>query len=249
MIVEIRDFAVSKQRKKLIFPVIKNLIIIISLSWLFYDNILIFLLLIPIFLLLLYQDINKIKEQESCQRLMEFQDMLVIISQSIQVGSSIENAFVNAADDLVKIYHKDSVVMQSIYRIIYGLQMNVPIEKLVDDMAEQIPEEDVHVFASVFFGANKSGADLLEVIAFTADSLSEKISNKRETEQIISSKKTEQNIMNLVPVAILSYIKLCSNEFIAVLYHCPSGVAIMTFLLLIYLCAYLWSVKIMKIGV
>lgn len=180
---------------------------------------------------------------------MEFQDMLMIISQSIQVGNSIETAFINAAEDLGKIHGQNSVVMQSLYRIIYGIQMNVPIDKLVNDMSKRVEEEEFRLFASVFSGSVKSGSDILDVIAFTADNIFEKIKNKRESDQIINSKKNEQSIMSLVPLAILLYVKLCSSDFIASLYHSLFGVCIMTTFLLIYLAAYLWSLKLMKIEV
>ena len=228
-------------------PLLKNITICILLSLLFYDNLWFLPLRAPVFVLLSYEDIKRIKEKENTLRLTEFQDLLMVLSQSLQAGASVENAFTTAAEELRKIHGGKSVVMKSLYKIIYGLQMNIPIERLILNMAEAIDIEEVHLFASVFNGGIKSGIDTIEVISFTSDSLMETIKTSREAEQIISEKKTEQNIMSLVPMGILLYIKLCSGEFIEALYHNLSGVLIMTVFLSIYMVAYVWSSRIMKL--
>ena len=237
----------SELRKRLMVPLLKNLIICILLSWLFFDNFLFLPLLTPVFVLLNYEDIKKIKGNENALRLTEFQDLLMVLSQSLQAGASVENSFTAAVEELRKIHDGKSVVMKSLYKIIYGLQMNMPIEKLILNMAEAVDIEEVHLFASVFTGGLKSGVNTIEVISFTSHSLMEKIKAGREANQIISAKKTEQSIMNLVPMGILLYVKLCSGDFIEALYHNLSGVLIMTVFLSIYLIAYVWSAKIMKL--
>lgn len=225
------------------------MIVIVLLSWLFYDNFLFSLFLIPIFLVLFYQDIKRIKEKASEEKILEFQDFLMVLSQSLQAGSSVENSFKNALKELEKIYSAKSLIMESLYRVANGMEMNIPIEKLVLEMAERVNEEDVKTFAAVFSGAKRSGVNMVEVISFTIDSLLEKIKIKRETDTIVRSKKTEQSIMSVVPMAILLYIKLCSGDFIEALYHNFSGGLIMTVFLIVYLIAYLWSAKIMDIEV
>lgn len=230
-------------------PLLKNMIVTVLLSWLFYDNLLFVVLLSPVFVLLTYKDIQNIKALQSKEKLQEFQDMLMVLSQSLQVGSSVENSFINAAMEMEKIHGNQSEVMRCLYKIRNGLDMNVSIEKLVSDMAEAVDEEEVRLFSGVFSNAKRSGVNMIEVISFTTNSLLEKIRIKRETEMIVSSKKTEQNIMSVVPMGILFYIKLCSGEFIASLYHNLSGIFIMTALLAVYIIAYLWSGLIMKIEV
>ena len=246
---EIISFCCKKPKKQLLLPVIKNVIVIVLLSWLFYDNFLFSLFLIPVFFILFYQDIKGIKEKMSEEKMLEFQDLLMVLSQSLQAGTSVENSFKNALKELEKIYSAKSLIMESLYRVVNGMEMNIPIEKLVLEMAERVNEEDVKTFASVFSGAKRSGVNMVEVISFTIDSLLEKIKIKRETDTIVRAKKTEQSIMSVVPMAILLYIKLCSGDFIEALYHSFSGGLIMTVFLIVYLIAYLWSAKIMEIEV
>ena len=228
-------------------PLVKNSIICVLLSFLFYDSLWFLPLFIPVFLILSYVDLKRIKEKEVGLRLTEFQDLLMLLSQSLQAGASVENGFTMAAEELQKIHGGKSVVMKSLYKIIYGLQMNLPIEKLILNMAEAINIEEVRLFASVLSGGIKSGVNTIEVISFTSESLMESIKASREAKQIISAKMTEQNIMNLVPMGILVYIKLCSGDFIEALYHNLSGALIMTLFLVVYLIAYLWSLRIMKL--
>lgn len=246
---EIKDFCKKDTRKKLPLVIAKNVGIIGGLSYLFYDSLLYVLLLLPVFLLLFLEDVRKINKKKSEKTLIQFQDMLVIMSQDLQASASVENAFVHAGRELKKIYGTDTEVMKSLQKITHGLTINIPIEKLVFSMAERINEDEISMFAEVFAGAKRSGGNMVETISFTINTLLEKIRIKRETNMIISSKKLEQNIMSVIPMIILLYVKLCCGGFIESLYHCLSGVLIMTVFLIIYAVAYVWSKRIMDIEV
>ena len=71
----------------------------------------------------------------------------------------------------------------------------------------------------------------------------------REIEVLISAKRMEQQIMNLVPFAIIIYISFTAPGFFDVLYHNVLGVSIMTICLLVYFVAYRLSAKIVDISV
>ena len=66
---------------------------------------------------------------------------------------------------------------------------------------------------------------------------------------MISAKKMEQKIMNMVPFLIIFYVGTTSRGFFDVLYHNLIGVIIMTSCLLFYGAAYLLSKRIVKIEV
>ena len=66
---------------------------------------------------------------------------------------------------------------------------------------------------------------------------------------MISSKKMEQKIMNMVPFLIIFYIGTTSKGFFDVLYHNVIGVIVMTVCLFFYGTAYLFSKRIVEIEV
>ena len=85
------------------------------------------------------------------------------------------------------------------------------------------------------------------IIRSSVDVIRMKMEVKKKIETMISAKKMEQNIMNVVPFAILIYINATSPGFFDCLYHNPAGILIMTVLFAIYLVAYFLAQKIIQI--
>ena len=57
--------------------------------------------------------------------------------------------------------------------------------------------------------------------------------------------KYEQQIMNLMPMGIIGYIRLTNPSYFDPLYHNPFGIVMMTVVLVIYYLAYRMSEKIL----
>lgn len=246
---EIKEFFKHTNRNRIIFVMIKNSIITVALAYLFYDNLLFLPMLMPCFLILLLYAARDEKKRARDKLLMQFQDLLSIMSQSLQAGNSIENAFIQAEPELRKIHNENSMFMQSLRKVINGLSLNIPIEKLVNTMAIELEEEEILNFAIVFSGAKRSGANLVETVSFTVNTILDKIRVNRETDMVVSSKKMEQNIMSIIPMAILLYVKFCCGDFINCLYHNMAGIIIMSIFVFIYCIAYIWSNVIINIEV
>ena len=86
------------------------------------------------------------------------------------------------------------------------------------------------------------------MIRQTVDIISDKIEVSRKISTVISSKKMEQSVMNVVPFGIVLYIDASSPGFFDSLYHNPFGILIMTIVLVIYIFAYLLAEKITDIS-
>lgn len=88
-----------------------------------------------------------------------------------------------------------------------------------------------------------------DIIRRSAEVIGNKIEVKQEIRTLLSSKKYEQRIMNLIPFLIVAYLQLTSPGFFDVLYYNPAGILVMTGALAVYLAAYLLSRKIVEIEV
>ena len=53
-----------------------------------------------------------------------------------------------------------------------------------------------------FFVRERSGGDFHKIIATTIEHISDKIEVEREVQTVISAKKMEQKIMNVIPVSL-----------------------------------------------
>ena len=71
----------------------------------------------------------------------------------------------------------------------------------------------------------------------------------RETIRLLSAaKKYEQDIMNMVPIGIIFYIRMTNPGYFDSLYHNLFGIIVMTAALFVYVGAYLLSEKILEIA-
>lgn len=104
-------------------------------------------------------------------------------------------------------------------------------------------------FAQVLTYAKRNGGNLVDIIRNTTDTISDKIEVKREISAITSAKKLEQNIMNLVPIGIILYMRLTSVEMFSKLYGNAVGILIMTICLVIYFAARMLASHIADIKV
>lgn len=90
---------------------------------------------------------------------------------------------------------------------------------------------------------------MTEILSETAGTIEQKLDVDQEIQVLISAKKMEQKIMNMVPFLIISYISLTSKGFFDTLYHNLVGILIMTVCLFIYLAAFKLSKQMVEIEV
>ena len=147
------------------------------------------------------------------------------------------------------LYGKESHICKELNYIAKGLDNNIVLEKLLYDFAMRSHIQDIIQFADVFMIAKRSGGNMTEILSETADTIEQKISVDKEIQVLVSSKKMEQKIMNVIPFIIIFYIELTSKGFFNSLYHNLIGVVVMTVCLAVYLAAIMISGKLVEIEV
>lgn len=179
----------------------------------------------------------------------QFKDAILSVAAGLQAGYSIENAFLEAGRDMERLYGADSLMAKEIRYMKKGLRNHVPLEILLVDLGRRSKEADMEDFAQVFAIAKRSGGNLNAIIRRSAAITGEKIEVKREIRTLLSSRRYEQRIMNMVPFLIMAYLQLTSKGFFDCLYFNTAGILIMTGCLALYLAAFLISRKMIEIEV
>ena len=235
--------------KERILVIGKGLALIVIPGWLFYQNIWITLFLLPLLLLFIRLD-KKERIQKRRERLNhEFADALASLSAALEAGYSFENAVTECIHDLGLIYRKEDSLMQELCLIQRQMMNNRSPEDLFSDFAERSNDEDIRMFAQIFRIAKRSGGDLLHMIRATERSITEKSEVRNEVRTVMTGKRFEANIMNLMPLGILLYFNLVDPAFFEPLYSGIFGRLIMTGFLAIYVGCILLTRKITKIQV
>ena len=90
---------------------------------------------------------------------------------------------------------------------------------------------------------------MTDILSRTITLIQSRIEVETEIQVMLSAKKMEQHIMDLVPFFIIVYIQLSSPGFFDVLYHNMAGILFMSICLVLYLSAFVLSEKILAIKV
>lgn len=225
------------------------MLIIAAIGYFFYRSVLACLFLAPLFFIFIKEkkkELTKIRRQELN---MQFKDAVLSVSANQRAGYSVENAFREAYKDMAMLYGAESYICHEINHIVKCLDNNITLERLLYDLGVRSHVPDIMQFADVFMIAKRSGGNMTEILSDTADTIEQKIMVDREIHVLVSAKKMEQKIMNMVPFLIIIYIELTSKGFFDVLYHNLTGVLIMTVCLVVYLAAFTISKRLVEIEV
>lgn len=219
------------------------------IGYFFYRSLIACVFLLPVFALFVRERKKDLAKKCRQELSVQFKDLVLALSANGKAGYSIENAFRESCRDMELLYGAESLICREVRTIIRGMENNVVLERLLYDLGLRSHQPDIMQFADVFLIAKRSGGNLTEILEKTAAVIEQKIETDKEIQLMISAKKLEQKIMNMVPFLIIFYIGTTSRGFFDVLYHNLMGVVVMTVCLLFYGAAYLFSKRIVEIEV
>lgn len=190
------------------------------------------------------------KEKEKRQRLRNaFKEAILSVAANLRAGYAVENAFRETLREMEILYGKEAAIYREFYRIVQGLANQISIETLLGQFAKRTKLAEIQEFADVFSIAKRSGGNLAEIIYETAGIISEKIEAEKEIQVLTAAKRLEQNVMFIIPFAIILYVNATSAGYFDILYTTAAGRTVMTVCLGIYGAAYLLGRKITEIQV
>ena len=219
------------------------------MSYVIYDSLIPAPLLLPVWMIYMrdwHDDISRKKEQELRQ---QFRDSIQVMASALKAGYSVENAIREAGKDISPVYSEETRIRKEFERMERQMDMNMSAEEVLKGFAERTGQEDIENFVNVFAAAKKSGGDSIAIIRDAVKIISGKIDTEKEIQTMIASKKMEFDIMCAVPFAIILYMKLTFGEFLNVLYGNMAGAAIMSLCIFVYMGAYVYGRKIIRIEV
>lgn len=227
----------------------EGMLLVVVVGYFFYRSWFACLCLMPILLFFLKEKKRDLAKKRRQELGMQFKDLILAVAANQKAGYSIENAFRESYKDMEMLYGADGIICVELRYLISGLDNNVVLEKLLYSLGMRSALPDIVQFADVFFIAKRSGGNMTDILAKTAGVIEQKTETDKEIQLMISAKKMEQQIMNMVPFLIIFYIGSTSKGFFDVLYHNAIGIVIMTVCLGFYITAYLLSKRIVDIEV
>lgn len=178
---------------------------------------------------------------------MEFFDMLEAMSVAMRAGNPMLKALMSAREDLIMIYPESSDIIIEMDLIISRFHNAVPLSEAFADFAERSGLEDVESFASIYATIEGKSSRADEIIRETQQIIADKMAIEMEIETMMTSAKSEANIMQFMPLVILLIISLAGAGFMDALYTTPVGRIVATFGLIIFCISFLLSRKFSNI--
>lgn len=227
----------------------KSMGIVLILDYFFYQSL---WAVIPLSAagIIYYQMEKKLLRDEKREQLREqFKELLLLVSNGQKAGYSVENAFLSSYDDMKSLYGKESSICRIVRALSLGKENNIPFTSLWRQIGDQLDITEISEFADIYEISYKSSGNMTAIMEKTAAIIIHKIETDKEIRVLLSAKRLEQKIMNVMPFFIMIYINVTSPGYFKGLYHSVSGISIMSVCLFVYLAAYALSVRIITIEI
>ncbi|WP_240548325.1 type II secretion system F family protein [Paenibacillus lignilyticus] len=186
-------------------------------------------------------------EQRRLRLAIQFKEALYSIASSLAAGRSVENAFVNALEDLRLLYPNPKTEILVEFEILSArMGYGESLEQGLIDFSRRAQIDDISQFTDVFTTCKRSGGDLVEVIRRTSQMIGEKLDVQQEIAVMVAQKRLESRIMMAVPFVFLAFLSLTAPDYMASLYSGIGYVILTAALILLGLCFMLMA-RIMNI--
>lgn len=143
----------------------------------------------------------------------QFRDMLEALTTNLGTGKNVSDSFYSVYEDMKIQYEEGAYILKELEIIISGMANNIKIEDILYDFGMRSGAEDISSFANVFKICYRKGGNIKDTIRNTHAILSEKMEISEDIETVLTANKTEQNIMLVMPIALIAIIKLMSPDF------------------------------------
>ncbi len=221
---------------------------IFILVFIFYHNIYISIVLSSLAIFYPKIKLKEIIAKRKYNLNLQFKDMLYSLSSSLGAGKSVERSFKEVFLDLSVIYiDPNTDILNETQIITRKLEMNETIESALADFAMRSHLDDVADFVDVFRIAKRTGGNIIEIIKNTSNIINDKIEIKEEIDIILTERKLEQRILNLLPIFMIVLLTFTVPEYIAPVFNDVKGIMAMSVSILLLLLAYIISRKIIRI--
>lgn len=217
-------------------------------SYVFYDNMVVSILLSLIFAFIMkkyyiYYLNNKRKEFLKNQ----FIELLQSLSASISAGRQMGEALEEGLSAIRNSYSSDSpLVIELEYMVMSIKESREEEEQLLKNFAKRVKVRDISSFVEVYAICKETGGDMEKAIVKTSQIIMEKLSIEKEMRVLSAQKKFEGKLISIMPILVIIFLRMTSPSYLDPLYSTLAGRIIMSFSLIGMGYAYYLTEKITK---
>ena len=213
---------------------LKTVILTVLLAYLFYDMVWAAVFLVPVGVYYFLEELKSLCQKKELEFRIQFQESMKLMASALKTGHSVENAIRETEEELKIIYSEGVRICDEFRRMKYELDMNRTAEQVLRAFSERVCQEDVRDFVIVFTAAKRAGGNSIAVLRNSVQMIGDKMEVEREIQVMLTAKKLEFQIMCIVPLGMVLYMRFAFPEFFDILYGNLTGVVLMTVCLAVY---------------
>lgn len=242
----LRDFSSGFSLRENLADSGKGLLVTGLFAFFFYRSAWALLPMLPVGWLYLKRNRNYRRRRKNRELLVQFKECLLAVAASMRAGYAVENAFIDSMADMRSMFGEGCAMERELRLLRQGLGNNVPLEELLMEMGQRNRLEEMREFAEVFFIAKRNGGSIPVMIDAACSSIGRRLAVEEEMETLLSARKLEQRVMNVMPFMIVWYVEVSNPGYFDLLYGNLTGAVLMTICLGVYLAAFALSERIFE---
>ena len=186
---------------------------------------------------------------QKCQKQLrlDFKDVMMSIYSSLAAGTTLEESMRRSLEDMERSLGSDARAVYELRLICQKMERNIPISQCLEEMALRCQNKDIHNFSQIIAMGKRQGGNMGQMVRESIEKIQRRIEMNHEIEGAIGAKRGEFVFMCCVPAGILCYMRMCSPEFISILYGNNIGKICMTVCVAVYISAILLGMHILKL--
>lgn len=173
----------------------------------------------------------------------QFYDFLEAMSVSMRAGNPPLKAIESAREDLSLIYNADSDILVELEIALAKFNNAVPLSEVFMDLAERSQLEDIASFASIYATIEGKSSRADEIVRETQQIIADKMAIEMEIDTMMTSARSETNIMLFMPLVILGIIGYAGAGFMDAIYTTGLGRVVATGGLIVFIISFFMARK------
>lgn len=188
-----------------------------------------------------------LKDRRAKKLQRQFMNLLECLATGLSSGSTMFEAVANAKEDLLNQYSATDMIVVEVNEMLACVNNGRNLEEAIENFGLRSANEDILNFSNVISNCYRLGGNFGTVVRHTREIISDKFAVSDEIDTKIASNKLQLNAMCLMPIALVGLLKITNASFAENLASFV-GVLVTTVSLGIFVGAYIWGQKIIKIG-
>lgn len=192
---------------------------------------------------------STVKKRQMALRL-QFKDFLDAMSVATRAGNVEIQAVKSALNDLKISYSHKADIVNEVENIVNQYENGgIQLKLLFEDMANRSDIEDIRSFATIYAVIEGKSDRFGDVLTQVSEVIGDKIEIEQEIITVISSAKSETNMMLIMPIVIVVAMSMMGKGLMDALFTTTVGHLAATVALVMFMVSYVIAVKASDIKV